>query len=95
MALEKNIKMDNGLTLSYHRINNVLIHTNNQIVIEVSSYLNSEERLREKDALEKNEPFNVYINTSTYNLPYDEEFSVVKGYEYLKTLDLFFGSKDV
>lgn len=106
MALLKNIKMDNGLILSYHRINTVLIHTNNQIVVEVSSYLNEEERKREIEFYNKKlnedlnenltEPtLNIYIKTTYYTLDYNEEFSVKKAYEYLKTLDEFFLSEDI
>ena len=103
MALQKDIKMDNELTLSYHRINTILIHTNNQIIIELTSYLNEEERLKEKEMLEQvnnsnmqeNISINIYIHTKYYNIDYNEEFSVVRAYEYLKTLDEFLGSKDV
>lgn len=101
MALQKDVKMDNGLILSYHRINTVLIHTNNQIIIEVSSYLNEEERLKEKEILKQREEnsietiMNIYIGTKFYNINYNDEFSVKKAYEYLKTLDVFDGSKDI
>lgn len=95
MALQKDVVMDNGLILSYHRINTVTIHTNNQNIIEVTSYLNEKERQKEKDAMEKEEPFNIYTKTTIYVLPYDKEFSVVKAYEYLKTLEQFQGSIDV
>lgn len=95
MALQKDVKMENGLILSYHRINTVTIHTNNQIVIELTSYLNQEEREKEKEAMSKQEPFNVYTETTMYPLPYDKEFSIVKAYEYLKTLDEFKDSIDV
>lgn len=99
MALLKDIKLNNGIVLSYHRINTVLIHTNEQIVIEVSSYINEEERLKEKEWYEQNAdndiPMNVYIETEYYNIDYNEEFSVKQAYEYLKTLDKYKGSIDV
>lgn len=100
MALQKNITVENGLTLSYHRINTILIHTNNQIIIEVASYLNSQERLKEKQLLANKENLNnirmnIYIDTKYYNLSYDENFSVKQAYNYLKTLDEFNSSEDI
>ena len=48
MALNKNVKMENGLILNYHRITSLNKITNVSNCIEVSSYLNEEEREREK-----------------------------------------------
>ena len=40
-------------------------------------------------------PLNIYTFTTMYNLPYDEEFSVKKAYEYLKSLQIYKGALDV
>lgn len=48
MALKKNIQLDNGIILSYHRITSINKLTNISNIIEVSSYINEDERLKEK-----------------------------------------------
>lgn len=95
MALLKEISLENGIIINYHRINTVLIHTNNQIIIEVSSYVNQEQREKEKSAIENKEEMNIFIETEYFDIKYDEEFSVIKAYDYLKTLDKYKNTKDI
>lgn len=48
MALQKEIKLDNGIVLNYHRIASLNKLTNISNTIEVSSYINKDEREKEK-----------------------------------------------
>lgn len=44
MAIKKDIKLDNGITVTYHRVVSVSNTTNIKSAIEVASYINQEER---------------------------------------------------
>ncbi len=100
MALIKNIELDNGIVLSYHRINTVLIYTNRQINIEVTSYINQAQREKEIEIEERiketgvSEDLNTFTETKYYSTEYNEEFSVNSAYEYLKTLEVFTDATD-
>lgn len=111
MAIEKSIKLDNGIVLSYHRIFTMEIVTNVETIIEITSYLNKEERDKEKelreyyDSLTEEELgelfpdglplYEGYTHTEFISIPYDETFSIVKAYEYIKTLPKFKDASDV
>ena len=96
MALNKKIILDNGITMNYHRVvsvNNVVNHTS---IIDVASYVNEEQREKEKE-WHKNfgkEDLNVYIVNKVYSIEYDENLNVVNAYEYLKTLDEFIDAEN-
>ena len=49
MALIKNIELDNGIVLNYHRIASITKITNVNNIIEILSYCNSEQRIKEKN----------------------------------------------
>jgi len=49
MAILKKIKLDNGIELNYHRITSIIKITNICNKIEISSYVNEEQRLKEKE----------------------------------------------
>lgn len=101
MALKKEMILENGIILNYHRVVSVNNITNQQSVIEVASYINEEQRIKEKKWYE--EPanweqrgdMNVLIETKFYKKEYDENLSVYNAYEYLKTLPEFEGSEDI
>lgn len=97
MALKKDITLDNGIVLQYHRVVSVNTITNVQSIIEVASYVNEDQRNREVDWYKSNSQngMNVYINTNFYFTDYDKNLNVDNAYEYLKTLDVFEGSEDV
>ena len=48
MALQKAISLDNGIVLNYHRVLGLNIITNKVNIIEVNSYINEDERNKEK-----------------------------------------------
>ena len=50
MALKKEMILENGIILNYHRVVSVNNITNQQSVIEVASYINEAQREKEKEA---------------------------------------------
>lgn len=104
MGLKKDIVLDNGITLNYHRVVGVNSVTNVNTIIEIASYVNEEKRLEEKQYLQNqleeghNEEIpvvNNIINSYTIELPFDKDMNVDSAYKYLVTLDKYKGSKNV
>ena len=71
MGLLKNIEQDNGITLSYHRVVSVTETTNINNTIEIKSYLNKNQRLKEKS-------YDELVEKGKNNLLTDEETEIVK-----------------
>jgi hypothetical protein len=109
MALQKEIELENGVTLNYHRVVSVNSITNISTTIEIASYVNEAKRLEEKeyqtlqmkqDRTQEEEEqleqgINVYIETEYIDLPYTKDMNVDSAYKYLITLDKYKGSKKV
>lgn len=89
MALKKEIELENGIILNYHRIASINKITNVQTIIEVASYTSEEKRQIEKEALENGEAFNVFIETIFLNKEYNEVDTIENLYDYLKTTEMF------
>ena len=91
MALKKDITLNNGIVLNYHRVVSVNNITNQMSIVEVASYINKEQREKEKEWYETNsqDDMDVFINTRCYTKEYDEKLNVVNAYDYLKTLEEF------
>lgn len=85
MALGKEIRQDDGVTTTYHRILFIQITTNRQNSIAVMSYVDEESR----------QTAYPYCRAVTYETGYDEAMTIEKAYNYLKTLPEFEGSTDV
>lgn len=100
MALKKDIELENGITLNYHRIVSINKITNNAIIIEVASYVNEKKRQEEiekqKESQEKREavPMNIFIDTTYINKEYSEKETIKDLYEYLKTTEKFKDAED-
>lgn len=97
MALLKEIKLDNGIVLNYHRIVSINKITNNSTIIEVASYINETERQKEIDyynSTEVNE-MNVFIETNYIEKEYNETDTIEELYNYLKTLEMFKDAENV
>lgn len=94
MALIKSITLENGITVNYHRIVSVNNITNHSSIIEIASYTSKEKRLEEKNALQNNQPMNIYIHTEYLSVTYNENLNVVSAYEYLKNTEKFKNSED-
>ena len=101
MALNKKIKLDNGIETNYHRIVSINNIINEQTIIEVASYTSEEKRNEEKAALEQGKksgeavPMNVFINTQYLSKEYSEKEDIESCYKYLKTFDEFKDAKDI
>lgn len=94
MALKKQIELDNGVVVNYHRIVSINKITNIANIIEIASYTNDAKREEEKEAIENGTEMNVFINTEYINADYDETSTIENTYEYLKTLEQFKDSED-
>lgn len=94
MAIIKNITLENGVEVNYHRVVSVNNITNNSSIVEVGSYTSKSKRLEEKEKIAHQEPMNIFISTEYMSLPYNEDLNVVSAYDYLKTLDKFSGCED-
>jgi hypothetical protein len=90
MALSKPITLENGITVSYHRILYVTTTVNKQTSISVLSYINYGSRQSELE--NQSEPYRI---GRTYEVEYDEHMTVEKAYERLKQLDEFKDSENV
>ncbi len=91
MALVKEIVLENGVTVNYHRVASVNNITNQMSIIELSSYTNKSKREEEKLKLASKQPMNVFVKTEYLSVPYNENLNVVNAYEHLKTLEKFNG----
>lgn len=74
MALQKEIELENGVILNYHRITSLNKITNIANSIEISSYTNEKQRLKEKKYQELQKKS---INGS--ELTEDEQIELNKG----------------
>lgn len=98
MALNKEMELDNGVVVNYHRIVSLNKIVNKNNIIEVASYTSEEKRNEEKsyyESVETDKEMNVFINTTYFNKAYDENENIKNAYEYLKKLDKFKNSKDI
>lgn len=98
MALKKEIELENGIIVNYHRIVSLNKITNNSNIIEIASYTSKEKRQEELEyysLTKEDKSMNVFIDTTYINKEYDENETIEEVYEYLKTLDKFKESEDV
>lgn len=101
MALKKGIVGEDGVALSYHRIVSISMIINGITTIEVGSYINQkyrENQLHNESVSSEDverEIIPPYILPRYYLLPYTDDMTVKKAYEYLKTLPEFEGAEDV
>ena len=94
MGLRKEITLDNGVILNYHRIVSLNNITNVSTIIEVGSYTSEEKREEEKVAIQNAQSIDVFIDTEYINKDYTENMTIEQAYDYLKTLDKFKSSED-
>lgn len=90
MALYKEIRQEDGVITNYHRVLFIQTTINQQNSIAVLSYTDEESRESEKGT-----EYQPYRQSVTYEVAYDPTMTVENAYEYLKTLDIFEGAKDV
>lgn len=98
MALKKAITLDNGVTVSYHRIVSVFCMTNVENRIELRSYIDEAGRENEKEFYVEGsvvDDISSYRHTEFIPVEYDEQMGVVSAYEWLKEQPKFQGAEDV
>lgn len=91
MALYKEIRQEDGVTTKYHRILFIQITTNRQNSIAVLSYVDDDSRSAEQTDILTSP----YQKSITYETDYDENMTIEKAYDYLKTLPEFEGATDI
>lgn len=89
MALQKEIRQDNGVMTKYHRVFFIQSTINSHTSIAVLSYVDESSREMENTATQ---PYKVAI---TYETDYKENMTVEEAYDYLKTLPEFEGAEDI
>jgi hypothetical protein len=97
MGLLKQIELENGIVVNYHRVVSINKITNNSNVIEVASYTSKEKREEEKtyyESQEQDKKMNVFIDTTFINKEYVEDETIQEVYDYLKTTEKFENAKD-
>ena len=100
MGLYKQIVLDSGVILNYHRIVSVNNITNISSIVEIASYTSKEKRQEEKEILEYNQnnvdkkDMNIFIHSMYLNKEYEKELNVDSAYNYIKTLEMFENSVD-
>lgn len=97
MALKKEIILDNGIIVNYHRIVSINEMINNSIIIQVASYINEYERQKEinyYNSLDKDKKMNVFIESTIINKEYSENENIKDMYNYLKTIEKFKDAED-
>lgn len=92
MAIIKEIELENGVKVNYHRVVSINKITNVQNIIEVASY--TDKLKREEEIQKQGKETNIFIHTTYINMPYNEEINIENVYEYLKTLEQFQGAID-
>lgn len=95
MALFKQIELDNGVVINYHRISGINKITNNCTILEISGYTNQNKRNEEIIGLRTGETINVYIDSTVISIDYDEDRTIKDYYTYLKTTEKYNGAIDV
>ena len=97
MALKKEIILDNGIIVNYHRIVSINEMINNSIIIQIASYINENERKKEIDyynSLDEDKRINVFIESTIINKEYSENENIKDIYNYLKTIEKFKDAED-
>lgn len=94
MAIIKALELDNGITVSYHRISIIRSIVNNHINIEVLSYINKSKREKEKKEIMDKATRTAYTYTQFFILDFDPNFTLTDAYNYIKSLDQFKGGED-
>lgn len=94
MAIIKEISLENGVVINYHRVVSVINITNRSSIVEIAGYTSKAKREEEKQKIENGEEMNIFIYTKYLNVPYDANLNVNSAYEYIKTLEDYSDSTD-
>lgn len=92
MAISKKKVWPNGITTMYHHIPMVTIEANQRVTILVHSYISENSRLIDKDADIDYAP--QHYEYEYYTLDVDNDMTLEKAYEWLKSQPEFEGAED-
>lgn len=92
MALKKQIELENGIIINYHRIVSINKITNKSIIIEVASYTSEEKRQEEIE--KEGQEMNIFIDTTYLDKEYNETDTIEDLYNWLKTTEKFKDAED-
>lgn len=95
MALQKDITLENGITLSYHRIAEIQNIINDNTKLKVISYINKEQRSKEVLPTDYSLREDIYKLISFEELPYNDTLTIQEAYDYLKTIEKYSDAEDV
>lgn len=95
MGLRKEIILENGVAVNYHRIVSINKITNISNIIEVASYTSEQKRQEEKEAINENSKMNIYISTQFLTKEYSPNETIEQSYEYLKSLEMFVDAENI
>lgn len=95
MALYKEIELENGVMVNYHRIVTITKVTNFSVILEIASYINQSKREQEIQQIQSGDEITVYQDTSFLSVDYDETANITDWYNYLKTTDKYSGATDI
>ena len=93
MAIKKEIELENGIVVNYHRIVSINKITNKSLIIEVASYIS--EKKRQEEIEKEGQEMNIFIETTYLSKEYNETDTIKDLYEYLKTTEKFKDAEDV
>ena len=94
MALKKEIILQNGVTMNYHRISEIQNVVNGKTTLVIYSYINEEQREREKNHKIMYSD-DIYKIADYMYLDYNDTLTIKEAYEYLKTTDKYKDSEDI
>lgn len=95
MALLKQIELDSGIILNYHRIVSITKVTNHSTILEVAGYTSQTKREQEIKQTDNDEEVTVYIDTNFMSADYDEDNTIKDWYGYLKTTEKYLDAEDI
>ena len=91
MALFKEIELNNGVVVKYHRLVSINKITNHSTILEVASYINEQKRMDEINGTE----IDLYKTTEYISVDYNESSNISDWYDYLKTTEKYSGATDI
>lgn len=94
MALNKTIILENGVPMTYHRIAEIKNIVNVGTVLIINSYVNKEQREREKN-YEIKYSDDIYKVIDYVSINYNDKFDIVSAYDYLKATDKYKNAENI
>ncbi len=94
MALKKEIILENGISMNYHRIAEIQNVVNGKTILVIYSYVNQNQRNREKNNQLRYSD-DIYKIIDRVITDYNDKLDIVSAYEYLKTIENYKDAEDI